>query len=156
MAPVGSAYTFNSAANFYSIKDLSPPAYASGYVYYQVRANLVDLCSSDSNTYQQSISNTVGYGNALGFENSSQIFEVNAFPNPNNGAFNISIETGLTEDVSLVIYDQVGAIVWKKQIEKLNGKTNIFVPLEQAAQGVYQLQVTSNKKVVNKRLIINK
>jgi hypothetical protein len=156
MAPVGSSFTFNNNANFYSIKDLSPPAYPSGYVYYQVRANLVNLCNSDSNTYQQSISNTVGYGNALGIEQFNEQFEVNAFPNPNNGAFNIIIESTLTEDVNVVIYDQVGAIVWKKQIEKLNGKNNIFVPLEQAAQGIYQLQVTSNKKVVNKRLIINK
>ncbi len=140
----------------YSIKDLSPPAYPSGYVYYQVRANLDNLCNSDSNAYQQSISNTVSYGATLGLAQSGQLFEVNAFPNPNNGAFNINIETSVAEDINLVIYDQVGAVVWRKQIEKLNGKTTIFVPLEQAAQGVYQLQVTSNKRVVNKRLIINK
>ncbi len=156
LSPIGSNYTFNSNLNLYSIPDLAPPAYPSGYVYYQVRANLINLCNSDSNVYNQSISNTIGYGNALGVTNNNELFEVNAFPNPNNGSFNISIETGVVEDISLIIYDQVGAVVWKKQLEKLNGKTNVFVPLEQAAQGVYQLQVTSNKKVINKRLIINK
>jgi hypothetical protein len=156
MSPVGSAYTFNNTANFYSIKDLSPPAYPSGYTYYQVRANLDNLCNSDVNSYQQSISNTISYGNALGIEQVNQVFEVNAFPNPNNGSFNISIESGLSEQVKLVIYNQIGEIVWTKQVEKLYGKTNIFVPLEQAAQGVYQLQVTSSKKIINKRLIINK
>jgi hypothetical protein len=156
MSPASSAFTFNSNANIYSIKDLSPPAYPSGYVYYQVRANLDNLCNSDSNVYHQSISNTIGYGNALGLEQSAQLFEVNAFPNPNNGVFNINIETTIAEDLKLVIYNKIGAVVWIKQLEKLNGKTNIFVPLEQVAQGVYQLQVTGNKRVVNKRLIINK
>jgi hypothetical protein len=92
----------------------------------------------------------------LGLEQSAQLFEVNAFPNPNNGVFNINIETTIAEDLKLVIYNKIGAVVWIKQLEKLNGKTNIFVPLEQVAQGVYQLQVTGNKRVVNKRLIINK
>ena len=156
MSPASSAFTFNSNANIYSIKDLSPPAYPSGYVYYQVRANLDNLCNSDSNVYHQSISNTIGYGNALGLEQSAQLFEVNAFPNPNNGVFNINIETTIAEDLKLVIYNKIGAVVWIKQLEKLNGKTNIFVPLEQVAQGVYQLQVTGSKRVVNKRLIINK
>jgi len=156
MAPASSAFTFNSSANIYSIKDLSPPAYPSGYVYYQVRANIDNLCNSDSNVYYQSISNTIGYGNALSLEKLDQLFEVNTFPNPNNGTFNINIETAVAVDLNLVIYNQVGAVVWRKQIEKLNGKTNILVPLEQAAQGIYQLQVTSNKTVVNNRLIINK
>jgi hypothetical protein len=156
MAPASSAFTFNSSANIYSIKDLSPPAYPSGYVYYQIRANIDNLCNSDSNVYYQSISNTIGYGNALSLEKLDQLFEVNAFPNPNNGTFNINIETAVAVDLNLVIYNQVGAVVWRKQIEKLNGKTNILVPLEQAAQGIYQLQVTSNKTVVNNRLIINK
>jgi hypothetical protein len=30
------------------------------------------------------------------------------------------------------------------------------VPLDQAAQGVYHLSVASNKKIVNKKVIINK
>jgi hypothetical protein len=127
-----------------------------GYVFYQIRANLVDLCNSDNQQYQQSISNVVSYGNALGIENANQIFEVNAFPNPNNGSFNISVKSELTENVNLSIFNQIGELVWQKQIEKLNGKANVFVPLEQAAQGVYQLQVTTSKKIINKKLIINK
>jgi hypothetical protein len=157
LSPVGSAYIFNNYnANFYSIKDLSPPAYSSGYVYYQIRANLLNQCNSDSNMYQQSISNTVSYGNALGIEEGSQLFEVNAFPNPNNGTFNISITTGLVEDINLAIYNQIGELVWFKKLEKAHGKNNLFVPLEHAAQGVYLLKVTSSKKVINNRLIINK
>jgi hypothetical protein len=156
LAPFGSSYTFNNNANFYSIKDLSPPAYPSGYVYYQIRANLADFCNSDNQQYQQSISNVVSYGSALGLESANQIFEVNAFPNPNNGSFNISIKSELTEDIYMSIYNQIGAVVWQKQLEKLNGKINVFVPLDQAAQGVYQLQVTTSKKVINKKLIINK
>jgi hypothetical protein len=157
LSPVGSSYIFNNNnANFYSIKDLSPPAYSSGYVYYQIRANLLYLCNSDSNMYQQSISNTVSYGNALGIEEGSQLFEVNAFPNPNNGTFNISITTGLVEDINLAIYNQIGELVWFKKLEKTHGKNNLFVPLEHAAQGVYLLKVTSSKKVINNRLIINK
>jgi PKD repeat protein len=157
LSPVGSSYIFNNNnAHFYSIKDLSPPAYSSGYVYYQIRANLLYLCNSDSNMYQQSISNTVSYGNALGIEEGSQLFEVNAFPNPNNGTFNISITTGLVEDINLAIYNQIGELVWFKKLEKTHGKNNLFVPLEHAAQGVYLLKVTNSKKVINNRLIINK
>jgi hypothetical protein len=135
---------------------LSPTAYPSGYVYYQIRANLSDFCNSDNQQYQQSISNVVSYGSALGLESANQIFEVNAFPNPNNGSFNISIKSELTEDIYMSIYNQIGEVVWQKQLEKLNGKINVFVPLDQAAQGVYQLQVTTSKKVINKKLIINK
>jgi hypothetical protein len=156
LQPVGSSYTFNGSANYYSIKDLSPPAYSSGYVYYQVRANIISICNSDSNTYQQSISNTVSYGNALGINQLDQLFEVNAFPNPNNGAFNVSIESNLIEDINLVIFNQIGELIWSKRIEKFSGKTSFYVPLENAAQGVYQLQVASNKKVINKRIMISK
>ncbi|HRG57303.1 MAG TPA: PKD domain-containing protein, partial [Bacteroidia bacterium] len=156
LSPVGNAYTFNGNANYYSIKDLSPPAFSSGYVYYQIRANIIDICSSDSSTYQHSISNTISYGNALSIENMNQVFSVNAFPNPNNGTFNISIESGSTEDINLIIYNQIGEVVWTKYLDKLNGKTTLSVSMEQAAQGVYQLQVMSSKQIINKKLIINK
>jgi hypothetical protein len=132
------------------------PAYSSGYIYYQVRANLINECSSDSNVYLQSISNTVGYGNALGLENINQSLEVNVFPNPNNGAFSVAIDAMLNEDINIMVYNQIGELVWSKQLYNMNGKTTIYVPLDQAAQGVYHLSVASNKKIVNKKVIINK
>jgi PKD repeat protein len=156
LSPIGNAYTFNNNANIHSIKDFSPPAYSSGYIYYQVRANLINECSSDSNVYLQSISNTVGYGNALGLENINQSLEVNVFPNPNNGAFSVAIDAMLNEDINIMVYNQIGELVWSKQLYNMNGKTTIYVPLDQAAQGVYHLSVASNKKIVNKKVIINK
>ncbi|MFN4930442.1 MAG: PKD domain-containing protein, partial [Bacteroidota bacterium] len=156
LSPVGNAYTFNNNANIHSIKDFSPPAYPSGYIYYQVRANLIDECSSDVDVYQQSISNTVGYGNALGIENIDQALEVNIYPNPNNGAFNVAIESGFNEDIKMMVYNQIGEIIWSTQLENLNKSTTIYVPLEQSAQGVYHLSVAGSKSIVNKKIIINK
>jgi hypothetical protein len=117
---------------------------------------LIDECSSDVDVYQQSISNTVGYGNALGIENIDQALEVNVYPNPNNGAFNVAIETGFNEDIKMMVYNQIGEIVWSTQLENLNKSTTIYVPLEQTAQGVYHLSVAGSKSIVNKKIIINK
>ncbi|MCZ2247356.1 MAG: T9SS type A sorting domain-containing protein, partial [Bacteroidia bacterium] len=154
--PIGNPYTFNPALNIYSIKDMSPPSYPSGYVYYQVRANIPYTCSSDSNSYHQSISNTVGFGNALGLDEQISIFDVNVYPNPNNGLFVIAIETGSTENIQLGVYNSIGELIWEKELESVHGKQQIQVPIAHVSQGIYHLRARTNNKVINKKLIINK
>ena len=77
------------------------------------------------------------------------ISNLNIYPNPAQN--NFTIQTNVSDKQNLQVYDVNGKLVLTQTI---NGTTSIDVGI--LAQGVYNVSITSNEGVINKRLVIVK
>jgi uncharacterized repeat protein (TIGR01451 family) len=91
------------------------------------------------------ITNTTVNKNANVGLNSLDLEEVSVFPNPTAKEITLQIP----ENGSLVIYDLTGKIVLKKQVT-----TTQKIDVSHLAKGLYNLQVSTTKGSVSKKLIV--
>jgi hypothetical protein len=73
--------------------------------------------------------------------------EITVYPNPNTG--NFTIETNYTEKQTLQIYDITGKMVLSQLIA---GKAEIDA--SNLTEGIYNINIVSNREVINRRLVI--
>ncbi len=72
-----------------------------------------------------------------------EIKNISVFPNPNNGAFTLNIESALNQKISTNIFNSLGQLILKKQIET---NTQTEFDLSANAKGIYYLQILSEEK----------
>ena len=77
---------------------------------------------------------------------------ITIFPNPSNGAFNISFESKNNSVAKLKIIDVFGKTVWSNERTLLNGINDINVILN---KGNYILTIEENGKLTTKKIVIN-
>lgn len=83
------------------------------------------------------------------FEDSLSIY-----PNPNKGEFNIKFTSAITDPVVLNVYDIRGRIIFQNVYEQV---TDFEEPikLDAVQSGVYLLGISTGKKSITKKIIIN-
>ncbi len=79
---------------------------------------------------------------------------VNVYPNPSNGIFNLKINAEKSSLVEIMVVSANGRVVYNKSDVNLNGESNINVDLSTYAKGAYQLIIRSDKGMINKKLIL--
>jgi hypothetical protein len=97
-------------------------------------------------------SNPVSFINSacvMGIKTNERLTDISVYPNPNDG--NFVIETNSTIKQTAQVYDVNGKLVLTQTI---NGKTSIDA--SSLNEGVYNISITSNEGVINKRLVIVK
>jgi hypothetical protein len=99
----------------------------------------------DFSYLQNQVSSTAGINNLV--SNAAQQFEI--YPNPNNG--NFTIETQTTTPQLVEMFDLTGRLVLSQTI---NGTTNVNV--SNVTNGIYNIKISANDNVVNKRIVITK
>lgn len=74
-------------------------------------------------------------------EQKPQSYNINTFPNPTNGRFQISISTNITGNLSIQIYSLQGTLVnFKKSRISNPGSYRFFFPIEDMAAGIYLIK----------------
>lgn len=79
--------------------------------------------------------------------------EIEIYPNPNNGVFNIKTKNMLSKDATIVIFNSLGNIVYseKPEISEFVSEYNFKL---NAATGVYSIQIEDNGKITRGTFII--
>ena len=77
----------------------------------------------------------------------------NIFPNPNNGKFNIRIQTNNTEKLNLVVRNLIGQMVYQDKVSVINSK-NKSIDLSYLPQGMYTVSLESEMSKRNMKKII--
>lgn len=75
------------------------------------------------------------------------------YPNPNNGNFTLDINCNHAGDASLNIFNNLGQIVFRDQLE-LNKKTTKELKLDHLPKGIYHVQLTSEKGLVHRQKVV--
>lgn len=79
------------------------------------------------------------------------LLTVSLFPNPSNG--NVTIEVGDATIENVVVFDNLGKLV---HVMNDSAVSNVEMNLNQLADGVYTLEVTTDLGIVRKQLMIKK
>ena len=81
-------------------------------------------------------------------ENPSQNW-IFVYPNPSNGMFTVSSRNELITNI--ILYNALGEIVY----ESILSGTKIHVSLPDVPQGIYHLEIITEKEILNIKIIIN-
>lgn len=79
-------------------------------------------------------------------------FNISVVPNPNEGLFYLNINTDKNENGMLTAYDMSGKVVYQEAIDIVTGRKAIN--LSNIAQGVYMLELKTNKARKIEKLVI--
>ncbi len=86
--------------------------------------------------------------------NDLSIDNLNFYPNPNDGKFNLSFNLAEKGNVQIRIIDMNGKEVYNEKMKKFSGEYNNDIDISNSKKGVYFLQVKQGKKVLNKKIVI--
>ena len=81
-------------------------------------------------------------------------FDLNVYPMPSNGNFNITFHAESNENYTLNLYNELGQIVLTKEITNQAGSQNVSVGLENPSAGLYNLIISNGKVESYKKLVI--
>jgi hypothetical protein len=133
-----------------SFTDNSP---LTGKNTYMVRA--VKLETSASGTYYN-MSIGAFDANTINSINEPLIaeFDLNLYPNPNHGKFNISIKTLKNTDLNCEIINPLGEVIYNDHYSIPTGSASESINLGNIQKGLYILRITGKDSYITKQLII--
>lgn len=130
------------AEKFSDMKSITPEF--DGEYYCEVFES-TNTCSSVSDTYN------VNWMSVLDDINEN---DISITPNPNNGIFNLRIDSEINGNVTLNIYDINGQSVCKQELLINTNTFNLEINVPKVSKGIYILNLSNGNKEINKKLII--
>jgi hypothetical protein len=80
---------------------------------------------------------------------------VNVYPNPSNGKFEVAVTLDEKSDVIIKITDVLGKVINSVNVNQVT-EANVPVDLSQVSAGVYFVQVINGNSITTKKISINK
>jgi len=102
-------------------------------------------CQSDTITYFYSETSI----------NDSEVSNFNIYPNPTNDYLTIEFESINEQNYSIYLVDLLGQKILLDRIDKYKGNYTYKLDLIEFAQGIYILELKSENKIYNKKIIKN-
>ena len=85
------------------------------------------------------------------------MLDVNVFPNPSTGIFNISFSSLVKQDFEIKVVNSIGELVKGYSVNSYIGDYFNIIDLKRYSNGVYFLEIYSDKqRVFNKKIILSK
>ncbi len=128
----------SSNTNSYYFKDVNSP---NGIVYY--RLVQVDL---NGNTTYFNVVNTDCNSN----------FDISIYPNPAKDLFTVEGEIETNQVYSIKIHNSIGELIYNKQFTSTTSYINQTINSSQLSNGVYNVSIDVNDKIITKKLVISR
>jgi subtilisin-like proprotein convertase family protein len=85
-----------------------------------------------------------------------EVFEgFKIFPNPSNGAVNVSLLTDQQDEVNIGLYDVTGRLIRSQKFASINQNFNEQFSYGIISEGVYILRVSQGNKIISKIIAVN-
>ena len=111
-----------------------------------------DTLANDNSFSGGSLTFPLCIGSATNIDELTTSSSFNIYPNPNSGKFSLDLLTSFESPIEIDIYNMVGQSVYHKQGVR---KNNIQINLENVQKGIYVISITSNKKRLVERMLID-
>jgi len=122
-----------------------------------VRVDMLRLRKSDfkvvAATFGRGLFVSDGFSK-VGIEKNAKHNEINIFPNPNNGNFEVQCKNLKTDNFSMKIFDMRGKMLYIKQLKRNSVSENIPVSLQNFAKGQYILEIEYQNQKISKKFIV--
>jgi len=86
------------------------------------------------------------------FENN--IVGLRIFPNPAHSQLNIEFSIDEVQNIVIELYNQIGQIIWRDNLNKFNGHYAKSLAIEHLNSGVYLLRITNETSISTNKVII--
>lgn len=83
----------------------------------------------------------------------SSMYDINVFPNPNNGQFTLDVEFGETTTATITLKDVLGKDIMTPEFVQSVSSLRRSFNISHLSQGVYHLHLSTERGVVVKRII---
>ena len=87
-------------------------------------------------------------------ENSTAITDLEVYPNPSRDIFNVSFVSDEVQNLGISIINVVGEAIYTADLDQFVGQFTKEVSLATYPKGVYFLEITTDKGVINKKLVL--
>ena len=121
----------------------------SGIMYYQVEAKNPNPCDAVNGT---SIRSNAATGSPVGIIEYSNESNFSIYPNPANDQLTIDVESGVTQNLSLTIYNEIGGVVKTVSIHQIKQQFDI----SELSNGFYLVELKSLNGSSVQKLTIEK
>jgi hypothetical protein len=139
------------SGNFESIAILDPLGNSNGSVY-----DFKDPYPYDGITYYRLAiifeGGEIEYSDVVSVNPKSDAVQID--PNPNNGVFNVSINTPIEDEILIEVFNSTGVKVYSESIKGEEALTQQTLDLSAQAKGVYTIHILSAGKSRTEKLII--
>lgn len=81
--------------------------------------------------------------------------QIEIFPNPNNGVFNINYSSDSGNNFTVNIMNMIGEVVFTKEYSKANSASLFTIDISNISNGVYQVEIRNENNLLRSRVIIN-
>lgn len=116
--------------------------------YWKVRGISGPLMSEWSETW------TFRTEKGIGIDEKIIAESVSVYPNPTNGAFNLSVKATETATYELRVVDITGKLIYQSEIELQAGNNTLPITIDNIVSGSYNLIITDGSEVLSNRLVI--
>ncbi len=113
-----------------------------------VGGGIVELFDTDFGNYHR-YNFSVGF--TLGEEEKLLSHEVEVYPNPNNGEFDVELSGFVSNDAKLYVYDLTGREVLTQTMQATSNYANAHVDLRHVQPGQYLIKVVTKDRVYGKK-----
>lgn len=83
-----------------------------------------------------------------------EVSDLNIFPNPGTGNFNLKFNLNNKEKTEIKIFDINGKVVYKENIDKFDGEYNKKIDISGEGKGTFFIQINQGDKKINRKIII--
>ncbi len=87
-------------------------------------------------------------------KNNLKTSELNYYPNPSNGNFNLKFMLDQQDEVTVKVMDILGNDVYKETLMDFNGAYDNQIDLSGKDSGIYILQIIQKKKALSRKILI--
>ena len=74
------------------------------------------------------------------------------YPNPVSENFNVQFNTNIKTEITILIFNSLGNIILKKEINSYTGKVDENIKFDEFLPGIYFLQIKAGKYIVTKQV----
>jgi len=93
-------------------------------------------------------------GGSVKIGNGTTINSLDVYPNPSRDIFNISFTSETKQDLRVRILNLIGEELLSDDLQQFIGEYTKQIDLISNAKGIYFLEIETNDRVINKKLIL--
>ena len=140
-------YTYGVTTNQLSQSGLNP---GTSY-HWQVRA----VCGSSANVSGFTSYNTFSTSsNRITAGDAELALNLNVYPNPTDGMFNISFVSEELDDFEITVIDAFGKVISYEEKQDFVGEYTKSVDISAYAKGIYMVQIKTQESFITKRIVL--
>ena len=111
---------------------------------------------TDENGCENYAEQVINVSECLGIDEVFAGMELNVFPNPNTGVFNLEISSPDAKKLDITIYNNTGVVVYENRNLEIRGSFSAKIDLSEFSSGLYFINLSKDGSNYSEKIIIRK